>query len=562
VVKAGTLPVVGATVQVYAAGTTRNGSAPTALLSAALTTDANGAFSVPASYTCPTSEAVVYAMATGGQAGASGVSNSGIGLVDVLGACAAIKSGASFTVNEATTVAAAYALAPFAAKDAVGATSTNSSGIALAAGTAANLVNASTGVVGGVGFPATGVLPVAKIDALANVVNACVVGGVGSGACSQLFALGTGVEDTFAAMVAVAQKPGTSVSTVYALSEGAAAYTPVLRAQPDDWTLEIAYGGGGMSAPTAVSVDSTGAVWVANYDSVASKLSNTGVPAFASGITGSDLEESYGGAVDANDNFWIANEQSASANGGLGTVTELSSSGAVVGVYASGGLNFPVAIAFDPCGNTWVANNTDSVTVLSAAGAPVSGTAGYSSGQMQFPVAVATDANCNGYVANESAYTVTRVAAGGAGFTSYTVGEGPAGVAVDAGGNVWSANYYGDSVGLVSAAGVVASGGGFTGGGLDHPQGIAVDGAGSVWVANMRAPGVTELAGAQTSAPGAAVSPNVGWGADSGMEEAFGIAIDAGGSVWVSDERGNKVYQLVGLSAPVKTPLIGPARVP
>jgi hypothetical protein len=46
------------------------------------------------------------------------------------------------------------------------------------------------------------------------------------------------------------------------------------------------------------------------------------------------------------------------------------------------------------------------------------------------------------------------------------------------------------------------------------------------------------------------------------MEEAFGIAIDAGGSVWVSDELGNKVYQFVGLAAPVKTPLIGPVRVP
>ena len=51
-VKAGLQPVSGATVQLYAAGGAGYGSAGTALLSSALTTDSAGGFTVPAGYTC------------------------------------------------------------------------------------------------------------------------------------------------------------------------------------------------------------------------------------------------------------------------------------------------------------------------------------------------------------------------------------------------------------------------------------------------------------------------------------------------------------------------------
>ena len=46
------------------------------------------------------------------------------------------------------------------------------------------------------------------------------------------------------------------------------------------------------------------------------------------------------------------------------------------------------------------------------------------------------------------------------------------------------------------------------------------------------------------------------------MLEAFGIAVDAAGDVWVTSYGDNRVVELIGAGAPVKTPLLGGVRVP
>src|SRR5579863_10399065 len=68
-VLAASQPVSGASVELYAAGNTGNGSTSTALLSAHLSTAANGSFSIPAGYTCPSSQTPVYLLSKGGQSG-------------------------------------------------------------------------------------------------------------------------------------------------------------------------------------------------------------------------------------------------------------------------------------------------------------------------------------------------------------------------------------------------------------------------------------------------------------------------------------------------------------
>jgi hypothetical protein len=569
--------LIGATVQIYTAGTTGNGSAPTLLQSASLTTDSAGAFTVSTGYTCPASTSVVYIVAKGGHTAANSASNTASVLMSSPGACSAIVSTPTFAVNELTTVASAYAFAQFLAPGAqLGASATNSTGITLAAATLANLVNVTTGTGAGATFPTTGTSPIAKLNSLANVLNACVISsGSGSAACSGFFsavAAKTPPTNTLDAILDLVKSPGTNVSTIYTLSAASSVYAPVLAAAPSDWTMFVTYAGGGMNDPSALSIDSKGNVWVANYFSVATLLTNTGAPVFGTGLTGNGLGNDYGGTVDANDVMWITNEPG-SANNFVSSVTLLTTAGKAVSgsPYTAGGLNFPISIAIDPTNVSWIVDYGNShVTLLSNSGAALSGATGYDgvdasgTGQFIFPVAVAVDGNRAGWVANQSSNTITKVAANGSSFTSYVVGNGPSGLAVDSGNNIWSANYYGDSIGLLSAAGTVLSGAtGYTGGGVVHPQGIAVDGAGTVWVANYRGSSISELAGVGSAAgAGTALSPAAGWAPDAQLLEAFALAIDPSGNIWVTNFGSNTVTEFVGMASPVKTPLLGPVRVP
>jgi PKD repeat protein len=575
-VLAGSTPVIGASVQLWAAGTAGNGSTPTQLLQNALTTDSNGAFTVSAGYSCPLATSILFLTSSGGKAGAAGASNTSTELMTVPGACNSIATNASYVVDEVTTVASAYALGQFLKPGAqLGATATNSSGITLAAATLASLVNLTTGVAPGTAFPATGTAPTAKINSLANALHACIVStGSSSAACSGLYGAvvpsGTPPTNTLDAMLALATKPGTNVTPIYALTLASAAFTPALTAAPSDWVVYATFGGGGMNAPSALALDSQGRVWVASYFSVASLFSNTGVPVLPSGVTGNGLYESYGGAVDANDNFWQVDEEGGGSNNGDGEVTVFNTQGSNVtgSPYESGGIYFPYAIAVDTANVSWVVDYGDShVTLLSNAGAPLSGASGYSGDingtpTLFFPVAIAIDANRNGWLANFSSNTVAKISADGTKATAYVCCDAPDGLAIDGQGNVWVANYYGDSVSLLTAAGTVVSAG-FKGGGIVHPQGIAVDGVGNVWVANYRGPSISELAGASgSSTAGTVLSPTAGWAPDANVLEAFALAIDASGNIWVTSFGSNTITEYVGLAAPVKTPLLGPVRVP
>ncbi|WP_433968100.1 hypothetical protein [Tunturiibacter gelidiferens] len=109
---AGSQPIVGAAIQLYAAGATGSGSASTAMLTSPLTTDAAGAFTVPAGYACPLAASEIYVLVRGGQVGGA-AANPAITLGSAPGACNQIVAGSKFTVNEVTTAATAWGLAQF-----------------------------------------------------------------------------------------------------------------------------------------------------------------------------------------------------------------------------------------------------------------------------------------------------------------------------------------------------------------------------------------------------------------------------------------------------------------
>jgi DNA-binding beta-propeller fold protein YncE len=60
---------------------------------------------------------------------------------------------------------------------------------------------------------------------------------------------------------------------------------------------------------------------------------------------------------------------------------------------------------------------------------------------------------------------------------------------------------------------------------------------------------------------GTAISPSGGFQGGS-MNDPIGIAIDASGNVWVSNDFDASITQLIGAAAPVKTPLIGLPTLP
>jgi hypothetical protein len=578
---AGEQPLIGASIQLYAAGSSGDGSAATALLYTALTTDTNGAFTVPAGYFCPSAAAQLYAVARGGRPGAAATSaNSAAELTTVLGPCDLVLASSQIVLNEVTTVAAVYALSQFLSAGAnVGASTTNAVGLGNAVALAQALADTSQGISPGPSFAANGSSPAPRIDSIANLLNGCIASTANGSECTGLFSATTPAGDpaptnTLDAVLDLTRNPAANVAGLYALSTGSSAFSPVLAVAPSDWTLFVNYTGGGMSEPTRLGVDSGGNVWVASYFSAASLFSPLGKPLLPQGVTGFGLSASYGLAVDENGDAWIPNAPNPGFQGN--SVSVFNSSGqSIAGSsgFTGGGLDYPDAIAIDTDGSAWVANNAHaSVTHLSSSGASLSGSGGDVSPLLAFPDGIAIDGNHNVWVSDStqpqgSPNLVVKVSPDGSQFTGYPCGDGPAGLAIDQLGNVWIANYYGNSVSELTGSGADLSNGGYTGGGVYHPNAVAIDGAGNVWVANYRRPYLTELAGASTANPGTALSPSSGLGNDAQLLEAYAIAVDASGNVWISNSGAPSqgtyfLTQFVGLAPPVRTPLIGPPAAP
>ena len=567
-VMAGSQPVSGAMVQLYAAGNSGNGSSAVALLAAPVTTGTGGGFAIPGGYSCPSAQTPVFLVSKGGQAGPGAATNSSLWLMAALGSCGNIAAGSSFIVNEVTTAASVWSLAPFMSSGGnVGASCTNTTGLVNAFLNANDLVNMSTGVSPGAAVAPTLTISTQKLNSLANALASCTTSSGGS-SCTELFsaaAAGSSVpNNTIDAALNIAQAPGNNVSAIYALAAGSVVFKPALTAAPPDFMLHNTVNGGGMASPASVSVAAAGDVWVSSYFNTVSEFSPAGAALFPSGITGSGINQSYGMALDASGDVWIANEQT-DPNSGNGDVAELSSSGtALESGLTAGGIDFPIAVAADPNGNMWFADYGDSkVTVLNGSGSAISSSSGWGGTSLAFPVALAVDSSHDAWVTNQGGLLpITEISSDGSQVTNYDCDcNGASGIAIDQSENVWVANYYGNSISEVNSCGTLLLGA-VTGGGVDHPQGIAVDGAGTVWVTNFLGNSLSEMSGHSSSAPGTFLSPSTGFGTDASILQPYGIAVDGSGSIWVSNFGNSTLTQFIGIASPVKTPLIGPPQQP
>jgi len=266
-VHGGQQPVSGATIQLYAVGTSGDGSAATSLLTKSVVSDANGNFSLTNGYTCPTAASQVYIVASGGNPGlAAGTNNVAISMMAALGRCDSLTPSTFIVVNELTTVAAVSALYPFMTSPAnIGSSSSDAASLANAFVLASEFVNPSTGLAPGLNVPAGTIVPVDKINTLADVVAACInsAGGVAgdNSPCGKLFTLTTPTgtttapTDVITALLNVANNPTLNTAALFNLATPTAPFQPQLTAAPADFSIRLTTVGneGVSSGPVTLS---------------------------------------------------------------------------------------------------------------------------------------------------------------------------------------------------------------------------------------------------------------------------------------------------------------------
>lgn len=568
-VASGTEGIGGSTVSIYAA----TNKAPRLL--GRTTSDPTGNFRLH--YEVPDGDAVVYAVAEGGRVD-RGPANDAIRLMTVVGATRYA------TLNELTTVAAAYSLAWFLDGAKV---SGPKPGLPNAGAVFFNLASAEgkAGEVIGTAPNGAKTEALATLASLADVLSTCVRD---AGECGALFEAATppGGEKpkhTLAAAHAIARNPVADASGVFALMPTDPPYRPVLKKAPVAWTLALKYVAGGLDGPGAMAFDKQGNAWVTNNfmppattaGDQMTVLSPTGKPLFGSPITGGGLDGTGWGIAVADDGkVWVGNYHG-------GSMSEFSRIGKPLTkeAFAAKELEGTQGVTIDFDGNVWAAGNSND-RVVRFEGGDRGKTKVITAGGIENPFAIAVDADNNIWVANAGkAGSVTKLDAKGEplGKSPFKFGSSssPKGIAVDGGGNVWVADFLADAVHILDKDGAelpIAPVGATT---LDGAWGLALDGDENVWVASFLLERVTKICGRNTetcppgSKMGDIISPEGGFRSQ-GFQHLTGVSVDPSGNLWLANNwrslkpvrGGEGLVVLIGAAAPVKTPLIGPPRQP
>ena len=388
------------------------------------------------------------------------------------------------------------------------------------------------------------------------------------------------------------------------------------------------------AAPQGVAVDVSGNVYVADGNSTIRKITSGGVVTTLAGpvglyiggiptISGESSARFWnptGVAVDASGNVYVADY-------GNNTILKITSAGVVTtlagtsawnadssGVYGStdgtgsvARFNGPGGVAVDSSGNVYVADQfNQTIRKITSAGVvtTLAGTAGVqgsadgtgSAASFFFPYGVAVDSFGNVYVADTGNNTIRKITSVGvvttlAGTTASNQGStdgtgraasfwAPAGVAVDASGNVYVADQYNSTIRKITSAGVVTTlaGTAGTGGSADgtgsaasfyNPIGVAVDSSGNVYVTDANSGAIyaginntirkITSAGVVTTLAGTTGTQGSmdGTGSAARFNGPGGVAVDVSGNVYVADYNNNTIRNIT--SAGVVTTLVGTA---
>jgi len=223
-------------------------------------------------------------------------------------------------------------------------------------------------------------------------------------------------------------------------------------------------------------------------------------------------------------------------------------------------------------------SGSDTITTIAGTGtAGFSGEGGQAtSAQLNYPLGVAVDAQGSLYIGDQVNNRVRKVSGGtittvaGTGTAGYS-GDGgqatsaqlsiPLGVAVDAQGSLYIADYANSRIRKVSGgiittvagtgtAGYSGDGGQATSAQLKFPYSVAVDGQGSLYIADYGNQRVRKVSGGVIST--VAGTGTAGFSGDGGQATSaqvnapVGVAVDAQGSLYIADNGNQRVRKVSG----------------
>lgn len=256
----------------------------------------------------------------------------------------------------------------------------------------------------------------------------------------------------------------------------------------------------------------------------------------------------------------------------VGTLAGSGTWGSANGTGAAASFDWPGGVAVDAAGNVYVADSynnlirkiTPAGVVSTFAG---SGQAGSTNGtgtaaSFSSPWGIAIDTAGNLYVADYGGNKIRKITSAGVvstlagtGSSGQTDGAGttatfssPAGVAVDATGNVYVADSLNSRIRKITSAGVVSTLGGTTT--FSVPYGVAVDTAGNVYVADTGNCDIRKITptGVVSTLAGTGVWGYVdGIGTAAQFNQPWGVEVDTAGNVYVADTSNGRIRKITPL---------------
>ena len=254
------------------------------------------------------------------------------------------------------------------------------------------------------------------------------------------------------------------------------------------------------------------------------------------------LNRPYGVAVDAAGNLYVTEENN-------NQVLKLAAGSTSLSVLPFTGLNHPRGVAVDTAGDVYITDYSNNRVLKLAAGSTSQSVLPFTG--LNDPQGVAVDSAGNLYVTDENYNRVLKLAAGSTSQSvlPFTGLNGPSGVAVDSAGNLYVADENNNRVLKLAAGSTTQTVLPFTG--LYEPAGVAVDGAGDLYVADSLNNRVVKLAAGSSTESVLGrefffwLPPLRKW--FSGVNGAYGVAVDSAGNLYVTDGPNNRVLKLPGV---------------